>query len=227
MYIFTTDADDVPTIYDIGSVTLGDDDTTTTVAVATRGIAGVTIAPIGMGSDSFVNWTSINLPPDAVPRDQLSLLSVVQWLASDAGPYAGGKIVSKTDFPLACQQATLRYFARLQRNAVQAGGCTVQIGEETKRIDTDLASRVNLVGAVALATMTTSDFSMDWRLSDNSIVTLDAATMVAVGSTVARFISAAQLRKNAIDAEVDARTEAMSDEEFAAAKAGIAEGWPS
>lgn len=58
---------------------------------------------------------------------------------------------------------------------------------------TDLVSRTNINGAVTaalIANINSQPFSVDWKLTDNTSITLDAAQMILVGTTIANYISA-------------------------------------
>ncbi len=86
------------------------------------------------------------------------------------------------------------------RDAKQGGGCATSFG----RVDTDLSSRLNIAGAVSMAAIAGAAFSVEWRMSDNSVVTLDGAQMTGMGVAVGQFVAACQARKNVLDAEIQA-----------------------
>lgn len=90
--------------------------------------------------------------------------------------------------------------------------------------DSDDASRLNLVGAsvMALAAQAAGQpFSINWKLADNSIVTLNAAQMIAAGVAVGSKVSAIHARAQqiglAIEAAQDSGTVSSID---------IGGGWP-
>ena len=105
--------------------------------------------------------------------------------------------------PLPIAKAELWAEAKAQRDALLDAGCNVPgIG----RFDTDAASRLNLAGAVLGAVMAAraqQPFSIDWKLADNTIATLDGAQMQQVGLAVLARHSAihkrAQVLGNAIE----------------------------
>lgn len=228
MFIFVTTADKTPMIYEVNGVTIGDEETPTRVSLGVKIVEGVMTFPGGVTPASgYLSNLEYTIPLEELSAEEASVLTATQWLVSENGPYKNGVIVSKANYPLAYQRAILGYLARTNRDEAQSGGCTVTVGGETKRIETDLPSRLNVSGAVSLAIVSGDAFSMDWRMADNSIVTLNSADMIAMGAAVGQFVSACQFRKNELDAITDAYTEVLSDEDFEAAKAETETGWPS
>jgi hypothetical protein len=57
-----------------------------------------------------------------------------------------------------------------------------------------------------VAQINNQPFSMDWRMADDTIVTLDAAQMIAMGMAVAQHVAACQTKKNTLDAQIAAAT---------------------
>lgn len=94
-------------------------------------------------------------------------------------------------------------FARVKelRELAKDGGLTTPLGP----LETDPDSRTNINGAVQMATILGEQFSIQWRMSDNTVTEpLDAATMVNLGIMVGLHINACQLRKNELDAAIAA-----------------------
>lgn len=100
--------------------------------------------------------------------------------------------------PLAQAKAELWADAKAKRDSLIDAGCNVPgVG----RFDTDAASRLNLAGAVLGAVMAArgnQPFSIDWKLADNTVVTLDGTQMQAVGMAVLARISAIHQRAQAV-----------------------------
>jgi hypothetical protein len=115
-------------------------------------------------------------------------------------------------------KADVRFAVRARRNAAEWGGCNTPSG----RIDSDPDSQRKINGSVTMALIAGSAFSVDWRLSDNTVTTLNASQMINVGLAVGQHVSACQDRKNDLDAAITAATSAT---ELAAID--IETGWPS
>lgn len=158
---------------------------------------------------------AFDLPPIDLGSDAVA--AVADWLSSEDGPYAGCPVVSDADLPLASGKLALSAVVKRKRDAVRDGGCTTAFG----LIDTDINSRLNINGAVSMAAIVGEAFSIEWRMSDNSLVALDAADMTAVGVAVGQFVAACQARKNVLDAEIEA-AETLAELEAINVDAG----WP-
>lgn len=96
--------------------------------------------------------------------------------------------------------------AKQVRSARIDAGCVTPLG----RVDTDEVSRLNISGAVQAATIAQAagqSFAIDWTMADDSVVTHDAAAMIAMGLAVAAYVSAchdaARGVRDAIDAAAD------------------------
>ena len=110
---------------------------------------------------------------------------------------------------------------KIRRDAVINGGATTPSGA----VDSDELSRSNIAGAVLAAVIAQSasePFSMDWTMLDNSVVTLDAAAMIAVGLAVMGHVNACHDRARVLRAEIEgaANTAALFQIDYLL-------GWPS
>jgi hypothetical protein len=70
--------------------------------------------------------------------------------------------------------------------------------------DSDLASQSKIIGAVQLANLHQSSFSIDWTLADNTVRTLDAADMNAVGVAMAQHVNAQHVTARAVRQAIEA-----------------------
>lgn len=126
------------------------------------------------------------VPPGAMTADVWQ--AVHDWLISPVGPFAGGEImVDPTPFEAARAEAWARI--KFQRAAVEAGGADTPFG----RVDTDMESLLRITGAVQAASIARRNgdtLTLDWTMEDNSIVTLDAPSLVAMGRAVALHVDA-------------------------------------
>lgn len=91
------------------------------------------------------------------------------------------------------------------RNAAEFGTFTW----DGSAFDSDAASQSRIQGAAQLATlalMNSQPFSIDWTLADNSVRTLNAQDMIAVGMAMGEHINAqhakARIKRQAIEAAI-------------------------
>lgn len=111
--------------------------------------------------------------------------------------------------------------AKANRDTAIDAGCTVP-GVGT--FDTDLLSRTNIHGAVTAATIASSQslsFEVPWKLKDNSIIVLDAPTMIGAGMAVMQRTSDCHAHAQGLGLAIEAAVD------FAALDAiDIETGWP-
>lgn len=110
---------------------------------------------------------------------------------------------------------------KAKRDLVIDGGAQTPIGV----VDSDLLSRTNITGAAFgafLAKSASQPFSIEWTAKDNSIHSLDADGMIALGVAVMHHTSAAhdtaRTLRTAIEAGADVPTLLLID---------ISSGWPT
>ena len=70
------------------------------------------------------------------------------------------------------------------------------------RFDSDALSQQRITGAVTLAMMNAA-FSIDWTLADNTVRTLTAADMIAVGVALGQHVNACPERARVLRGEID------------------------
>lgn len=96
--------------------------------------------------------------------------------------------------------------------------------EGVGRFDTDAHSRENIMGAfsLALAAMATQQpFAIDWRLADDTMVSLDAAGMMGVGAAVAARKEACYVRSWQLKGQIEAAPTIEDLDSF-----DLSTGWP-
>jgi hypothetical protein len=150
--------------------------------------AGGAVATITskLEADGQVCWQErIDIPYEALTADPMA--AAVAYLTAQGGYLAGGELVSD---PTALELVRADMLARIarERDALLIGGCATPSGV----IDTDMVSRSNITGTVAMAMLAKSSgapFSTLWRMRDNSSVALNADAMIAVGVTVGMFVA--------------------------------------
>ena len=103
------------------------------------------------------------------------------------------------------------------RDSKEASGCTTEFGV----FDSDPDSQRKVTGAAMLALLNPS-FSVDWRLKNNSIITLDKDAILKVAESMGAFVTSCQYRKNELDTLIK---EATSLEELTTID--ITTGWPT
>lgn len=79
------------------------------------------------------------------------------------------------------------------------------------RFDSDRASQMRIQGAAQLAQLT-PDFTIDWTLEDNTVRTLDATQMLAVGMTMGNHVNAAHVHARDLREQIEAATTAEAVE---------------
>lgn len=138
---------------------------------------------------------SYDLPADAISAAPFT--ATFNWLVSDAGPFAGGALIED---PTTLEAARARAWVRIkyQRGAVEQAGCETSYGG----FDTTVSSLTKLNGAIAAASIV-PDFAIDWTMADNSVATLDAAALQAVGLAVFAFVDAVHQRSRVLRGFID------------------------
>ena len=107
------------------------------------------------------------------------------------------------------------------RDAVIDGGAPTPIGV----VDSDELSRSNISGAALgalIAQSASASFSMEWTAKDNSVHTLDAPGMIALGLAVLQHVSAAHDRARDLRAEIEAASDVVT-----LLQIDTGAGWPS
>jgi hypothetical protein len=89
-------------------------------------------------------------------------------------------------------------------------------------VQCDESSRVNITGAVVLAGLAPSQFSINWTMADNTQVTLNASAMVAMGQAVAGHVAAVHGHARALKDAIAAATTADQ-----LASIDLESGWPA
>lgn len=92
---------------------------------------------------------------------------------------------------------------KTMRDAVIDGGAASAIGV----VDSDALSRSNISGAVLgalIAQSASAPFTIEWTAKDNSVHTLNAAQMIALGLAVLSHVNAAHDAARVLRAEIEA-----------------------
>ena len=90
------------------------------------------------------------------------------------------------------------------RDAAEFGGFTW----DGSTFDSDLTSQSRIQGAVQLAGLDPANFSLDWTLADNSVRTLSAAQMTAVGAALGVHVAAQHALGRTLRSQIEAATTA-------------------
>ncbi len=138
------------------------------------------------------------------------------WVFPDGYDPADLTPLIEMDFLEPAKRATLERVKALREKA-KDGGIVTSWGP----LETDPDSRTNINGAVQMATILGPQFSIVWRMRDNSEVTLNAAQMIQLGLLVGQHVSACQYRKNELDAAIAAAATAAELEAI-----DLEAGWP-
>lgn len=118
-------------------------------------------------------------------------------------------IVSETEYagllanvPLATLQLALWNNVKARRDKIIDAGAPTPSGV----VDSNDLSRTNITGATLgalIAQVNSQPFTMDWTLRDNSVVTLNAAQMLAMGMAVLSYVGTAHGRARALRTEIE------------------------
>lgn len=162
----------------------------------------------------LIETQEILIPNDALAPDLET--SVVNWLTT-VGMLKGGIIVSDTDFPLEKERHDYLRRVKMLRNFYDYGIVETPYGP----VDSDPDSQRKISGAVVMALILDTQFSVPWRLSDNTILVCDKEMMINIGLTVAYATTQCQENKNYLDDLINAATDIN-----ALASISIANGWP-
>ena len=93
--------------------------------------------------------------------------------------------------------------AKSLRDARANGSCETPLG----RVNCDESSRVNISGAVQMASIAQSagiPFAIDWTMADDTVVEHDASAMIAMGVAVGEHVAACHAACAAIRAAINA-----------------------
>lgn len=101
------------------------------------------------------------------------------------------------------RKQSLRSEAKSLRNIKEHGGCLLPAPFNV-RIDSDPDSQRKIAGLVQKALIKGDDFSVVFRMQDNTTVVLDDQQMIAVGLAVSNHVENCQHQKNAADAAIEA-----------------------
>lgn len=164
---------------------------------------------------TMISWQDTYVIPPSIKVE--SLADVEYLLTYTNAPFEGGVIVPDETATLDSLKARKKAELKLKRNQEEWKGVTTPLGI----VDSDPDSQRKVSGAVTMAMIGGTNFSIDWRMQDNSVVTHDHDAMITMGLAVGQHVSACQDRKNELEALIDAATTA---EELDAVD--ITQGWP-
>ncbi|CAD7336034.1 DUF4376 domain-containing protein [Sphingomonadales bacterium 56] len=139
------------------------------------------------------------IPTGAIfdPADPMQ--AAASALVAEGGPFAGGTVLTPAQTELQVSSAVTSMLIKAARDRAQNAG---QYVDGIGFFDSGPDSQRLIAGAAMAAFVQGEDFSVDWRLADNSIATLNAAQMIAVGMAIVARVDACQRRKNDLDAMV-------------------------
>jgi len=152
----------------------------------------------------MISWQDTYTFPTHVFQIE-SLDDVEVFLTATGAPFEGGIIIPEEAATLDEQKARKRARLKLKRDQVDWGGVATPNGV----VDSDAESKIKILGAFVVAQSKLAmgePHSVDWRFSDNSVVTLDAQAVMVMGAAVYAHTEHCQAVKNALDAAIDAAT---------------------
>lgn len=163
----------------------------------------------------MISWQDTYVIPVSIKIETLADVEYILCLPS--APFGGGQIVPDDTATLESKKARVKAQLRLRRDLAEWAGVTTPEG----MVDSDPDSQRKISGTVTMAMLGGENFSIEWRMKDNSIVTLNAAQTIALGVAVGQHVAACQVNKNTIDSLIEACT---TVEELQAVD--LEEGWP-
>lgn len=122
-----------------------------------------------------------------------------------SGAFEGGTVVDPEAASLSAQKAMKWASIKAKRDQIEFSTFTAN----GNIFDAHVSSQSRIQGAALLATnaiASNSAFSIDWTLSDNSVVTLDAAGMIQVGMAMAAHINAAHAQARVLRVVIESAT---------------------
>lgn len=122
--------------------------------------------------------------------------------------------------PLDALQGALWQRVKAARDAAIDGGAATPEGV----VDSDALSRSNISGAALGALIAQSagaPFSVEWTLKDNSVVTLDASAMIALGLAVLAHVNGCHDHARTLREQIEAAADVT-----ALLTIDVAAGWP-
>ena len=129
-----------------------------------------------------------------------NLLDISQNNLLISEEFTGSTIMQDIE-PVADTRARKWFEIKNARDAQEFGG----FYWDNSKFDSDLISQSRIQGAVILA-MQNPSFTIDWTLKDNSVRTLSAADMLAVGQALATHVEIAHTKARTIRTQLDAAT---------------------
>jgi len=165
---------------------------------------------------SVISWQDTYVIPSLI---KIETLADVEYILTYANaPFEGGVIVPDETATLDSKKARKKAEVKLERDKAEWAGVATPKGV----VDSDPESQRKINGAVTMALIGGQDFSIDWRMKDDSIVSHNRDEMIALGQAVGQHTVDCQSRKNELDALIDA---AQTEEELLAID--ITSGWPT
>lgn len=181
-------------------------------------IAGAFV--LGEGDDAITypeGWTQLASPEELAA---IGVVSIIEPPAPAPGVLVtGSELVDVAGVPtrqlstapmdLADARAQVWARAKAYRDQRIGGGCATPAG----RVQTDTVSQ-GRIGNAALAAFIKKaggePFAVDWTMEDDSIVTLDADGMIAMGFAVMSYVAGCQNAGTAIRVTIDAAASAAA-----------------
>jgi hypothetical protein len=146
--------------------------------------------------------------------------NIYDYLTGPTGPFSGAALIAEME-ELDRLKLTTKSSVTTIRDKTIAAGCLTPSGN----VDTDEVSLRNIMAtyqSAVLAKLTSSAFSTEWRMADNTSVILDADAMIAMGNAVLARTKVCYEHSWTLKASIDSST---TVEEVKAVL--VTEGWPA
>lgn len=182
--------------------------------------ATATLNSYANDSSTMIVWQDVHTVPMLTLGSGNYPQNVYEYLVSASGAFPSGTLMFEVDDLTKAKQVTKQSIVTLRDQHI-AQGVTTPSG----RVDTDPVSIRNIMAtyqAAVLASVTSNPFSTDWRMSDNTSVTLSAAAVIGMGNAVLAHTKACYENSWTLKASVDAATDLAG-----VSTIDITSGWPT
>lgn len=183
------------------------------LACALQVASWASAADAAAGAEPLMRETLARVPL-AVPPGLLEEAETMLRMWQDS-PLAGGSEAADVGgTPLEVAKAQKWREILAERDRREFGTFVAGVYE----LDCDPKAQARIQGAVQLASLAAANgqpFSIDWTMADNTVVTLNAATMVGIGQALALHVGQVHATARALRSQIDAAATVAAVQEIA------------
>lgn len=133
-------------------------------------------------NSNMLIWQDVHVMPLSELSNGSYPDNIFDWLTSATGPFSLGQTIPDEGELEQKQKRLIAQISELRVKNIAAGVMT-----PSGRIDSDDISIRNIMGtyqSAVLSMVSQQSFSVDWRMSDNSLVTMNASDVINMGNAV-------------------------------------------